>query len=223
VTLQAKLARALQEKQFEPIGASRARKADARIIAASKGGLEKEVAAGHLREGLFYRLNVISLHLPPLRERGTDVLLLAELFLSRFCAARERKPPMLSSEAQSILVRYAWPGNIRELEGVMERICVTASGDVIGPGDIPGKIRNKSSKIGTIPADLRTAKHAGFNWPNLADLTAQNMGLKEFLDEVETRLLTEALTLTKGSQSQVAEILKIKRTTLIEKLKKRNM
>ena len=219
-TLQAKLARALQEKQFEPIGSVHPQKLDARITAAATADLEQEVAAGRFRADLFYRLNVIPIAVPPLRERGTDVLLLAEAFLGRFCAGEGRKPPMLSSEARNILARYAWPGNVRELQTVMERICVTTGGGVIGPEDLPGAIRHKP---GAASAASRPSKQAGFAWPTLADLTAQGLGLKDFLDEIETRLLAETLAQTNGAQSQMAELLKIKRTTLIEKLKKKKL
>jgi len=222
MTLQAKLARVLQEKQFEPMGAHHAQKLEVRVTAAATSDLEQEVAAGRFREDLFYRLNVIPLHLPPLRERGTDVLLLAEAFLSHFCATHEHKALMLSSEAQNILVRYPWPGNVRELETAMERVCVTAGG-VIGLEDLSEKLRGKVGKVAVSPRSSGGLQQVGFVWPQLADLQAQGMGLKEFLDEIETRLLTEALAQAKGAQSQMAELFKIKRTTLIEKLKKKKL
>ena len=221
--LQAKIARVLQEKQFERIGAAHPHTMDARVVAAASRDLEKEVAAGRFREDLFYRLNVIPLVIPPLRERGSDILLLAEAFLSRFCVTRGRKMPGILSDAQTLLMRYPWPGNVRELENVMEQLCAAASGDMIGPEDLPEKIRSRAGKNGAPPKSVQPPKQAGFAWPTLADLETQGLGLKEFLDEIETRLLREAFAHTGGAQSQMAELFKMKRTTLIEKLKKKKL
>jgi len=221
--LQAKIVRVLQEKQFERIGATHPRELDVRVVAATSRDLENEVEAGRFRADLFYRLNVIPLHLPPLRERGSDILLLADAFLARFCAAKGRETPALTPDAKAILLGYTWPGNIRELEGVMERLCATQGNDAIKPEDLPEKIRSKTGKNAVPPKNSQSSKQAGFVWPRLADLEAQGMGLKEFLDEIETRLLNEALAQTKGAQSQMAELFKMKRTTLVEKLKKRGM
>jgi DNA-binding NtrC family response regulator len=119
--LQAKLLRALEDKTTRRLGATTSRHVDVRIIAATNAELEAEVRAGRFREDLYYRLNVVSLHLPALRERGEDVLLLADAFLARFSAQYQLPQPPLSSETQRVLLAHAWPGNVRELRNAMER------------------------------------------------------------------------------------------------------
>ncbi|WP_029898380.1 sigma-54 interaction domain-containing protein [Desulfohalovibrio reitneri] len=223
LSLQVKILRVLQEKEFEKVGGSRTQQADVRVVTATNRDLEKEVEAGRFREDLFYRLNVIPLHLPPLRERGDDVLALAEFFLHRFCDQRGRKLLGLEPEARDMLAAYSWPGNVRELENFMERMTILVDGPEIVPGDLPEKIWREMGrerpKLVTREADVR----AGFVWPTIEHLREQDMGLKDFLDAVEERLLREALTMADGVKNQAAEILSIKRTTLIEKLKKKKI
>ncbi len=222
LSLQVKILRVLQEKEFERVGGTRTLKVDVRIVAATNRNLDDEVAAGRFREDLFYRLNVIPLHLPPLRERGEDIMLLTEFFLERFCKLKERKKLVISPETRDMFLRYCWPGNVRELENLMERLSILCDGDGVRPEDLPKKILDY---VGcSLPvAQPMAAAPAGFVWPKVADLDAHGMGLKEFLDEIEVRLLTEALSKADGVKNQAAEILGIKRTTLIEKLKKKNM
>ena len=129
--LQVKILRVLQEKEIERVGGTGCRKVDVRIVAATNRDLEAAVAAGTFREDLYYRLNVIPIHLPPLRERGQDVLLLARHFLGRFCRKKERPPLELSPVVQRVLLAYVWPGNVRELENVMERLSVLVDGHVV--------------------------------------------------------------------------------------------
>src|SRR5262249_33329548 len=126
--LQGKLLRVLQEGEFEPVGSSRTRKVDVRVVAATNRDLRKATADGRFREDLFYRLNVFPLTLPPLRERGDDVVLLAERFARQFAARAGRQLAPLSSDAASRLRSYSWPGNVRELQTVIERAVITASG-----------------------------------------------------------------------------------------------
>ena len=128
LSLQVKILRVLQEKEIERVGGTGSKKVDVRIVAATNRDLEAEVAAGRFREDLYYRLNVIPLHLPPLRERGGDVLLLARHFLNHFCAKKGRPPLGLSPDARRVLVAYAWPGNVRELENFMERLSILVDG-----------------------------------------------------------------------------------------------
>ncbi|MBU4244355.1 MAG: sigma-54 dependent transcriptional regulator, partial [Proteobacteria bacterium] len=116
LSLQVKILRALQEKEIERVGGICIKKVDVRVVAATNRDLEVEVKAGRFREDLFYRLNVIPLHLPPLRERGSDVLMLADHFLSCHCRTKSRKPLTLSERAREMLLTYSWPGNVRELE-----------------------------------------------------------------------------------------------------------
>lgn len=221
LSLQVKILRALQEKEFERVGGGKTLKADVRIVAATNRDLEAEVQAGRFREDLYYRLNVIPLHLPPLRERGDDVLLLAEHFLRRFCRQKGRATLTFSGEARGLVLSYPWPGNVRELENFMERLSILCEHEVIGIADLPRKILDTAGVA--LPVVQATVAAAGFRWPCLADLTEKSMGLKDFLDTMEEKLLVEALERAGGVKNQAAELLGIKRTTLIEKLKKRNM
>jgi transcriptional regulator with GAF, ATPase, and Fis domain len=220
LSLQVKILRALQEKEFERVGGGKTLKADVRIVAATNRDLEAEVKAGRFREDLYYRLNVIPLHLPPLRERGEDVLLLADHFLRRFCRLKARPTLVLSEEAKALVLAYPWQGNVRELENFMERLSILCEHDLVAALDLPRKILDHA---GQAPPPPPATAPAGFVWPRLEDLAQRGMGLKEFLDTAEERLLAEALERAGGVKNQAAELLGIKRTTLIEKLKKRNM
>ena len=241
--LQVKILRVLQEKEIERVGGTGCRKVDVRIVAATNRDLEAAVAAGTFREDLYYRLNVIPIHLPPLRERGQDVLLLARHFLGRFCRKKERPPLELSPVVQRVLLAYAWPGNVRELENVMERLSVLVDGHVVAPEDLPARLLQSVGDIALLPeveeyapeadvlsgagngepAAAAASPSSGFVWPDLQTLEARGMGLKEFLDAVEMHLIEEALQRTDGVKNQAAELLGIKRTTLIEKLKKKGL
>ena len=263
LSLQVKILRVLQEKEIERVGGTGCKKVDVRIVAATNRDLETEVAAGRFREDLYYRLNVIPLHLPPLRQRGNDVLLLARHFLNHFCAKKDRHPMQLDDTTRRILAAYAWPGNVRELENFMERLSILVDGDVVSPDDLPRKILDHVGDIAALPEveecaeEIETPVHeescpaapasgsdasvvesgvpdahavqavapqtpGSFTWPDLAVLEAQALNLKDFLDAVESRLIDEALERAEGVKNQAAELLGIKRTTLIEKLKKRN-
>ncbi len=258
LSLQVKILRVLQEKEIERVGGSGSKKVDVRIVAATNRDLEAEVAAGRFREDLYYRLNVIPLHLPPLRERGGDVLVLARHFLTHFCGKKKRPVLVLDDDARRVLSAYTWPGNVRELENFMERLSILVDGDVVHPQDLPGKILDQVGDIASLPevediaagadeagavenivaaapstgmdavenekkADNGAGQQAGtFVWPDLSVLEARGLTLKDFLDAVEGRLIDEALDKALGVKNQAAELLGIKRTTLIEKLKKRN-
>ncbi len=221
LSLQVKILRVIQEKEFERVGGSTSKKVDVRLVAATNRDLEQEVAAGRFREDLFYRLNVIPVHLPPLRDRGQDILILAKYFLTRFCNKKNRALLTISPEARELLGRYSWPGNVRELENFMERMSILCDNDSITPDDLPQKIHKELGIV--LPERPAIVGPACFVWPTVEDLKRLGPGLKEFLDEVEDRLLREALDMASGVKNQAAEILGIKRTTLIEKLKKKNM
>lgn len=248
LSLQVKILRVLQEKEIERVGGSGPRRVDVRIVAATNRDLEEEVAAGRFREDLYYRLNVIPLHLPPLRERGGDILRLVEFFLERFCVRKERTALGLSSDVRKVLSAYSWPGNVRELENLMERLSILVDGDTVELGDLPHKILDDVGPVDALaepelpvasenmasseksfqkpgptvsPRVNATGARSEFVWPDLEDMKQTQMGLKEFLDAIEERLLDEALRLSDGVKNQAAELLGIKRTTLIEKLKKR--
>ncbi len=221
LSLQVKILRVLQEREFERVGGGKTIKTDVRVVAATNRDLEEEVRRGTFREDLFYRLNVIPITLPPLRERGDDVLVLARYFLKHFCAGRRECVLEMAEDARDILTRYSWPGNVRELENFMERMSILCDNDYIGIFDLPDKILRETGI--EVPKRPVAAVDAGFRWPELKDMRDQQLGLKEFLDQVEERLLTEALGEVDGVKNKAAEVLGIKRTTLIEKLKKKNM
>ena len=259
LSLQVKILRVLQEKEIERVGGTGCKKVDVRIVAATNRDLEVEVAAGRFREDLYYRLNVIPLHLPPLRQRGNDVLLLARYFLNHFCTKKARDPMLLDETTQRILAAYNWPGNVRELENFMERLSILVDANTVCMDDLPRKILAQVGDVSLLPpvvedapacepeaellaepiadngveqapapvpqaeAAMPVAANGAFVWPNLGVLTAQGQNLKDFLDTVESRLIDEALTKAEGVKNQAAELLGIKRTTLIEKLKKRSM
>lgn len=226
LSLQVKILRALQEKEIERVGGSAPKKVDARVVAATNRNLEKEVEAGRFREDLYYRLNVVPIHLPPLRDRHNDVFLLADFFLDRFQKKTNRSKLSLSEETRRILATYPWPGNIRELENLMERMTILCDGDCITPEDLPEKILSLSPAAKELPAPAAAPPEpclAGFQWPTVADMLGKSPGLKEFMDDIEDRLLLEALDMAGGVKNQAAETLGIKRTTLIEKLKKKQL
>ncbi len=259
-SLQVKILRVLQEKEIERVGGSGPKKIDVRIVAATNRDLEQEVALGNFREDLYYRLNVIPLHLPPLRERGNDILTLAENFLKVFCEKKEEiKELTLSEDVAKVFLNYSWPGNVRELENFTERLSILADGPQIVLSDLSPKILNGVGDISSLPPlpeeiTIQPAKQKdtaislnssvsqkekksltsiltqGFSdfsnssnmLPSLIDMKNNNMNLKEFLEMIEDKIINEALEQVEGIKNQAAEILGIKRTTLIEKLKKRN-
>src|SRR5205823_7309269 len=137
MTLQGKILRVLQDGEFSRVGGNTTLKSDVRIIAATNRNLEQEVAKKTFREDLFYRLNVVRIHLPPLRQRTEDIRLLAEYFLKKVTTAKHLPQLRLSEEAVRVLESHTWPGNVRELENTIQRACVLASSDMLLPKDIP--------------------------------------------------------------------------------------
>ncbi len=237
--LQAKILRALQEQEIEPVGSRKPVTVDVRVVAATNRDLEQMVSQGLFREDLFYRLQVIPVHLPPLRERGSDILELARFFMHKFCMRDKRPELVLSDAVCDIFMRYAWPGNVRELQNYMERMAVLAEGDVLLPADLPAKVLNAVAEgdgkedekaapslqgaEALSPAADKGGRDQGFVMPCLSDLEQKGLGLKAFLEDIETVLIEEALNLENGSQQKAALRLGIKRTTLIEKMKRRGL
>jgi DNA-binding NtrC family response regulator len=207
--LQVKLLRFLQEKRFERVGGSRTIQVDAGIIAATNKDLEKAVAEGAFREDLFYRLNVIPIHAPPLREREGDVPLLIHHFLKRHCQEKEIPLKRLSKAAVETLDRYPWPGNVRELENLIERLVILTDGDEIDVEDLPPRIRQCQVTRSN----------------SLLDITLGDAGidLKKTLDDLENHLIIEALKRSNGVKNRAANLLGLNRTTLIEKMKKKRI
>ncbi len=194
--MQIKLLRALQEGEIRPVGATRARKVDARVIGATNKDLEAEVKAGKFREDLFYRLSVVTLHLPPLRERRTDIPLLAEKFLRR-AAPEGRRALRLSDEALACLVAHDWAGNVRELQSAIEHAALHARDGEVAPDDLPPKLQSQEVR--------RAARHSPLS-ALYEDLPA--------LDEMERRYLLHVMEATGGNRSRAAEVLGIDRRTL---------
>jgi two-component system response regulator HydG len=200
--IQTKLLRALQEREFEPLGSSRTIKVDVRVIAATNKDLSREIKEGRFREDLFYRLNVIPIHLPPLRDRKEDIPALANHFLSLYREKNKKDIKEISPKAFDLLIRYDWPGNIRELENCLERAVIVARGELIAPVDLPPSIQN-------LPAGKEEAEilfPAGIS-----------------LQETEKALILKTLEDTGGNRSRAAEILGINRRTLQMKLKEYGM
>lgn len=220
--LQVKILRVIQEREIERVGSTKTQKVDVRIVAATNRDLEHEVEQGRFREDLYYRLNVVPIQIPPLRERREDILLLADSFLSKFCEQKERDGLHLGPETRDLLTRYAWPGNVRELENFMERMSILCDGNTVTPEDLPNKIL-KGVGAPSESAASDSSSQREFDWPRLSDLHRMQLNLKDFLDTVELRILREALDESEGIKNKAAELLGIKRTTLIEKLKKRNL
>ncbi|MDD2966487.1 MAG: sigma-54 dependent transcriptional regulator [Desulfovibrionaceae bacterium] len=216
IALQVKILRVLQEKVIERVGGVGGKKIDVRLVAATSRNLAADVAAGRFREDLFYRLNVIPVHLPPLRERGEDILLLASHFLQFFCKREGRAVLRLSPEVQALLMAYAWPGNVRELENCMERLSVLTEGALVQVHDLPLAMQGKRAGQPAAPAAV-----PDFVPPTVQQLAATGMTLKDFLESMENSLIDAALAQAGGIKNQAAAFLGIKRTTLIEKLKKR--
>jgi two-component system NtrC family response regulator len=199
VELQAKLLRALQEREIEKIGGDgRPQKVDVRVVAATNRDLSKMVEEGGFREDLLYRLNVVTLKIPPLRNRAEDIDDLVAHFMSKYAG---EEPPKLDGEALEMMKSYHWPGNVRELENVIQRaLALRAEDDNISIDDLPEQMRHPSfGKLDSI-------------------FTIPSTGI--VLDEVEAKLIRSALTQTQGNQTRAAELLGITRQTLIYRLQK---
>ncbi|NKB65754.1 MAG: AAA domain-containing protein [Candidatus Latescibacteria bacterium] len=212
LTLQAqtKLLRALQEGEIKPIGEAQARRVDVRFIAATHRDLEAMVAAGSFRQDLFFRLNVISLELPPLRQRDNDALLLAEYFAAHFAAKFDKKVKRLSALAKRALAAYAWPGNVRELEHALERAVILADGPLIDLIDLPPKIGQTFD-----PEALDKMRERAQQEEQMRLFQAE---LAQWTTEKER--LQKALEFAAGNRLQAAAMLGMSRTTLWRKLKK---
>ncbi len=206
-SLQVKLLRVLQEKEFERVGGIKTIKVDVRILAATNRDLEKAVADGIFREDLFYRLNVIPLHLPPLRIMKDDIPLLLKHFIAEISKRKKRVPPEFSNETMNCMINYRWPGNVRELENLIERLIILKEGEVVTLDDLSDKFHaKKKSQKGGSSDQL---------------LPSDGVNLNMMLDEIENNMIIQALEVSKGVKSKAANLLGLNRTTLIEKLKKK--
>ncbi|MFZ5468519.1 MAG: sigma-54-dependent transcriptional regulator [Myxococcota bacterium] len=200
---QVKLLRFLQEGEIRPVGENRAEKVDVRVVAATLRDLGKAVERGEFREDLYYRLNVVQLHVPPLRERIEDVRVLARAFLSRFQRQLNAGVKGFSPEAEALLSSYPWPGNVRELENAVERAVLLADGELIVPENLPEKVW---APRGTSSAPARAAD-------------PQDLSLKRAVRELEESFIRAALRRTKGNRTRAAELLEISHRALLYKIK----
>lgn len=209
MAMQSKLLRVLQERTIRRVGGVKDINIDVRIIAATNRNLREKMATGSFREDLFYRLNVFPIHIPPLRERIEDIPPLATFFLDNFSNAFGRGFSMVSPEALLLMERYTWPGNIRELRNVIERICIMHHGPTLLPEYLPVEIRSGLESI-----SLKTEKEPE------SVLLSEEQGLEETLAEYEKKIILEALNRTRWNVLQSALILKIPRGTLRYKMEK---
>ena len=208
LNLQVKLLRVLQERKFEPVGSIKTINTDSRIIAATNINLEKAVENGTFREDLFYRLNVIPITVPALRERKTDIPLLFHFFLNNFCQLRNQDIDGISDEAMNLLFHYPWPGNIRELENLVERLVILK-----GQGRI---------EVADLPEKYRQSKHSHANNGKI-EIPETGMDFNSAVDSYENSLILRALEKTGWNRNQAAILLKLNRTTLVEKIKKKGL
>lgn len=199
-SLQVKLLRVLQEREFERVGGTELVKADIRIIAATNRNLEDMVAKGTFREDLYYRLNVVSIHVPPLRERREDIPLLADYFLHKYAQENNRTMSMFDLETCSLLADYNWPGNVRELANVVERAVIMSTGCVIFPEDLPQALSRQ--QIVAMEAS--------------SDYTGQS--LKEIIKQVERNVIKQALAHNNGNKVKTAKDLGMSRRALLYKI-----
>jgi len=203
--LQTKLLRVLQEQELERVGSNRQIKLDVRVISATNVNLEEEVKRGNFREDLFYRLNVIPVLLPPLRERIEDILPLTKHFLEKNCRAMQRPIMHLDKEALEALESYPWNGNVRELENIIERIVALTESDHIALRDLPANVA-KSYQEGSSTS-----------------VTPNGIDMVQTINEIEKKMISEALQLAGGVKARAATMLSINRTTLVEKMRRLGM
>ena len=204
--LQVKLLRVLEEGEFEPVGGNRTVRVDVRVIAATHRDLESRVSAGQFREDLYYRLYVIPLVLPPLRERGEDILRLAGHFLAEFNERQQASVSGISDEACRVLQCHDWPGNVRELRNLMERLVVLKAEGEITAEDLPVKLRGASS--------------AGPVLGGTVALGEEGINLNSAVTEFEKALILQSLEKTQWVKNKAAQLLNLNRTTLVEKIKR---
>jgi len=201
--LQVKLLRVLQEKQFEPVGSNETKTVDVRVILATNADLAEEVKAGKFREDLYYRINVVNIGLPPLKDRKTDIPLLAERFLKNMCIHHEREKKGFTEDALCLLEKYHWPGNVRELENVVERAVLLGKHAIIDAEDLPPQVIEYGQQ----------ETPQGY----------QAISLREALEGPEKRIIELALRQHNWNRQTTAEALGINRTTLYKKMKRYNL
>ncbi len=206
--LQAKLLRLLQEKEFRPVGSVERRRADFRVIAATNRDLTAETGQGRFRRDLYYRLNVVTLRLPPLRERREDIPLLVSQFFARFGGRHT-----ITRECLDAMLAYDWPGNVRELENCVQRMLAINSGPLLHTADLPSALQNDLAARRTVIPRLAAAAGQAFGGPTASSRPVLS------LTEMEKNAIIRALEYTQGDRATAAQLLGIGRTTLYRKLR----
>jgi DNA-binding NtrC family response regulator len=206
--VQAKLLRLIQDGVLRPVGEESDQRIDVRILAATNRKLDSDVAEGRFRADLYWRLNVIPIEVPPLRQRPSDIALLCDHFIKRFNEKNRRSVVGFQQESMLALKRYTWPGNIRELENLLERLVILKGSGAISLTDLPPNVRQappgRVTPLTPIP-----------------DLPTNGTDLRAILESVEDRMISEALERTGGNKNRAAELLGLNRTTLVEKLRRK--
>jgi len=205
-TLQVKLLRVLQDRTFEPVGSSKTQSVDVRVIAATNQDLEDAIAARRFREDLYYRLNVIPIVVPPLRERRDDIPLLAQHFLNIANEGRGNQAVEFSDEVIERMTHFDWPGNVRELENLVERLVTLCAGRQIVASDLP-----KSLQVSSPPT------------PAPPQIPPQGLSFRDVVDQFESDLILQALEITHGNKNRAAQLIQMNRTTMLEKMKKKGV
>ena len=204
--VQVKLLRVLQEKQIERVGSTKTIPVDIRLVCATNKDLQQEVAAGRFREDLYYRLNVVEIKVPPLRERKEDIPLLVAFFTQKICAENKLEPKRFSAQALEYLTLYDWPGNVRQLENVVERCVVLAKDKEIGIEDLPAELKDEDTQL-----------------QSAVDLLPLRLNLADTLEKIEAHLIKRALVHSNFVQVKAAEMLGISKSLLQYKMKKYNI
>jgi transcriptional regulator with PAS, ATPase and Fis domain len=202
--LQMKILRVLQEHEFERVGSSRKIHLNIRLISATNVDLQKLVQNGQFREDLYYRLNVIPIHLPALKERRGDIPQLARYFLEKICQEMDRPQIHIGREAMLAMETYDWPGNVREMENIIERTVALTDSMVIGCDDLPPDI-GKQSPVTTLEAP---------------QITSDGIDMNRVIADIERAMIQQAMALGTGVKARAADLLSINRTTLVEKIKR---
>jgi transcriptional regulator with PAS, ATPase and Fis domain len=206
--LQIKILRVLEEREFERVGGSKSIKVDVRVIAATHRDLEDAVQKGNFRADLFYRLHVIPINVPSLRERREDIPLLASHFLKKFNQDKNRNVEGFSEEAMGAMMDYSWPGNVRELRNVIEHVVIMKETGEVGPQDLPEKLKRISKRSTPFPR---------------LEITEEGICFNTAVSEFEKALIIQSLERTKWVKNKAAKLLHLNRTTLVEKIKKHRL
>jgi len=230
--LQAKLLRVLQEREVEQVGGVRPMKVDVRVIAATHQNLEQLVADGRFREDLYYRLAVIPLQAPPLRDRKADIPVLVDKFIVQFSRRKSDQPTRIDPLAMRSLQGYGWPGNVRELENLIQRLVILHRGKCVTPKELPEKYRvepipeeelPRSLPAESLVSEIEAAPVAPVVVAPEVEWGEDGLDFNGLISEYEDRLILQALSRTGGNKKEAARLLNLKRTTLIEKIKKKNL